>query len=38
MKDFSKSEVELWDVVDTLQRSISIIHDEMSKKPAFLQR
>merc|ERR1719414_2422993 len=37
-KDFSKSEAELVDVVDTLQRAISIIQKEMSKNPAFLQK
>ena len=34
----AKAEVELWDVVDTLQRAISIIQGEMAEKPAFLQR
>ena len=34
-KDFSKSEAELWDVVDTLRRAISIIQGEMAKNPAF---
>ena len=34
-KDFSESEAELWDVVDTLQRAISIIQGEMAKNPAF---
>ena len=37
-KDFSKSEAELVDVVDTLQRAISIIQKEMAKNPAFLQK
>jgi len=37
-KDFSKSEAELVDVVDTLQRAISIIEKEMAKNPAFLQK
>merc|ERR1719414_1143082 len=37
-KDFSKSEAELLDVVDTLQRAISIIQKEMAKNPAFLQK
>jgi len=37
-KDFSQSEAELVDVVDTLQRAISIIEKEMSKNPAFLQK
>ena len=37
-KDKSKSEAELVDVVDTLERAISIIQREMSKNPAFLQK
>ena len=37
-KDFSESETELWDVVDTLQRAILIIQGEMAKNPAFLQK
>ena len=37
-KDFSESEAELWEVVDTLQRAISIIQGEMAMNPAFLQR
>eukprot|EP00450_Noctiluca_scintillans_P037561 CAMPEP_0194549592 /NCGR_PEP_ID=MMETSP0253-20130528/95285_1 /TAXON_ID=2966 /ORGANISM="Noctiluca scintillans" /LENGTH=308 /DNA_ID=CAMNT_0039397023 /DNA_START=76 /DNA_END=1000 /DNA_ORIENTATION=- len=36
-KDFGESEAELVDVVDTLQRAISIIQKEMAKNPAFLQ-
>ena len=36
-KDFSKSEAELLDVVNTLQRATSIIRDEMAKNRAFLQ-
>ena len=34
-KNFSESEVELKDVVDTLQRAISIFRDAMTKNPAF---
>ena len=37
-KDFSKSESELLDVVDTLQRAISIIQKKKAKNPAFLQK
>ena len=37
-KDFSKSEAEMLDVVDTLQHAISIIEKEMAKNPAFLQK
>ena len=37
-KDFSKSEAEMVDVVDTLQRAISIIQKEMTKNPAFLRK
>ena len=37
-KDFSKSEAELLDVVDTLQCAISIIQKEMAKNPVFLQK
>ena len=37
-KDFSKSEAELVDVMDTLQHSISIIEKEIAKNPAFLQK
>ena len=37
-KDKSKSEAELVDVVDTLERAISIIQREMSKNPAFLHK
>ena len=37
-KDFSKSETELWGVVDTLLRAISIIQGEMAKNPAFSQK
>ena len=37
-KDSSKSEAELVDVVDTLERAISIIQREMSKNLAFLQK
>ena len=36
-KDYSKSETEMVDVMDTLQRTISIVEKEMAKKPAFLQ-
>ena len=36
--DYSKSESELVDVVDTLERAISIIQREMAKNPAFLQK
>ena len=32
-KDFSESETELRDVVDTLQRAISIIQGENGKEP-----
>ena len=35
--DYNKSEAELVHVMDTLERSVSIIHREMSKNPAFLQ-
>ena len=38
VKDFSKSEAELVDVMDTLQRTISIIEKEIAKNPAFLQK
>ena len=37
-KDFSKSETPLLDVVDTLQRGISVIQKEMAKNTAFLQK
>ena len=37
-KNFSKSEAELVDVMDTLQRTISIVEKEMAKKLAFLQK
>ena len=37
-KDFSKSETELVDVVDTLQRAISMVKKEMTKNPAFEQK
>ena len=37
-KNFSKSEVELVDVMSTLQRAISIIEKEMTKNPTFLQK
>eukprot|EP00450_Noctiluca_scintillans_P002421 CAMPEP_0194482150 /NCGR_PEP_ID=MMETSP0253-20130528/4235_1 /TAXON_ID=2966 /ORGANISM="Noctiluca scintillans" /LENGTH=688 /DNA_ID=CAMNT_0039321673 /DNA_START=47 /DNA_END=2116 /DNA_ORIENTATION=+ len=36
--DYSRSEAELVDVVDTLERAISIIQREMAKNPAFLQK
>ena len=35
-KDFSKSEAELVDVMDTLQRTISIIKKEIAKNPYIL--
>ena len=38
MKDFSTSEVELMDAVDTLQRAISILQKKMAKNPASLQK
>ena len=37
-KDFNKSEAELVDVMDTFQRTISIIEKEIGKNPTFLQR
>ena len=37
-KNFSKSEAELVDVMDTLQHAISIIEKEIAKNPAFLQK
>ena len=37
-KDFSKSEAELVNVMDTLKRAISIIEKEMTKNPAFVQK
>ena len=37
-KDFSKSEAEMIDVMDTLQRTISSIEKEMAKNPAFLRK
>ena len=35
-KDFSTSEVDLMDVVDTLQRAISILEKEIVQNVAFL--
>ena len=37
-KDFSKSEVEQEDVMDTLPRAIFIIEMEMTKNPTFVQK
>ena len=37
-KNFSKSEAELVDVMDTLQHAISIIEKEMAKNTAFWQK
>ena len=37
-KNFSKSEAESVDVIDTLQRTISIIEKEIAKNPTFLQK
>ena len=37
-KNFSKSEAELVDVMDTLQHAISIIDKEIAKNTAFLQK
>ena len=37
-KNFSKSEDEMVDVMDTLQRAISIIKKETPKNPTFLQK
>ena len=37
-KDFSKSEAELVDVMDTFQYVISIIEKEIAKNPTFLQK
>ena len=37
-KNFSKSEAELADVMDTLQHAISIIEKEIAKNTAFLQK
>ena len=37
-KDFRKSGAELVNVVDTLQRAISIIEKEMTKNPAVVQK
>ena len=37
-KDFSKSEIEQGDVMDTLPRVISIIEKETTKNPAFEQK
>ena len=37
-KNFSKSEAESVDVIDTLQRTISIIEKEVAKNPTFLQK
>ena len=37
-KEFSKSEAELVDVMDTFQRATSIIEKEMAKNLAFLQK
>ena len=37
-KDFSKSEAEMVDVMDTIQHVISIIEKEMAKNRAFLQK
>ena len=37
-KDFSKSEAEMVDVMDTLQHGISIIEKEMAKNPIFMQK
>ena len=38
VKNFSKSEAEMVDVMDTFQRVISIMEKEMAKSPAFLQK
>ena len=37
-KDFSKSEAEMVDVMDTLQRAISNVEKEMAKNLTFLQK
>ena len=37
-KNFTKSEAELVDVMDTLQHAISIIEKEIAKNPGFLQK
>ena len=37
-KDSSASEAELLDVIDTLQRVIRILQEEMAKNPAYLQK
>ena len=37
-KNFSKSEAELVDVMDTLQHAISIIEKEIAKNLAFFQK
>ena len=37
-KDFNKSEADMIDVMDTLQRVISIIEKEIAKNPAFMQK
>ena len=37
-KNFSKSEAESVDVIDTLQRTISIVKKEIAKNPTFLQK
>ena len=37
-KEFSKSEAERVDVMDTLQRAISRIEKEMVKNPTFVQK
>ena len=38
VKNFSKSDAEMVDVMDTFQRVISIMEKEMAKNPAFLQK
>ena len=37
-KDYSNSEAEMADVMDTLQNAISIIEKEMAKNPTFMQK
>ena len=37
-KDFSKSEAEMVDVMDTFQRAISNVEKEMAKNFTFLQK
>ena len=37
-KNFRKSEAEMVDVMDTLQRTISFIKEEIAKNPTFLQK